>query len=101
MWRSPPAATFFLLRCRGTDNGGHAVYRLSRRDLLASAAAVTVPRGVAQPAPIPIIDTHIHFFDTTRPQGVPYGEGNPVGPIASPAVFRKAAARLGVVGAIE
>jgi L-fuconolactonase len=77
------------------------MYRMSRRDLLRSAVALTVQRGVAQPAPIPIIDTHIHFFDTTRPQGVPYGEGNPVGPIASPAVFRKAAARLGVVGAIE
>ena len=62
---------------------------------------MTVQRGLAQAPPIPIIDTHIHFFDTTRPQGVPYGKDNPVGPIASPAVYRKAAVPLGVVGAIE
>jgi L-fuconolactonase len=62
---------------------------------------MTVPHGFAQAAPIPIIDTHIHFFDTTRPQGAPYGKGNPVGPIASPAVYRKVAVPLGVVGAIE
>jgi predicted TIM-barrel fold metal-dependent hydrolase len=75
--------------------------RLTRRHLLAAAGAAYASRAVAQSAPIPIIDTHIHFFDTTRPQGVPYGRNNPVGPIASPAVFRKEAAALGVVGAIE
>jgi len=57
----------------------------------------------AQSPPIPIIDTHIHFFDTTRPQGVPYpGEkGIPGLPIAIPETFRKAVAQLGIVGAIE
>ena len=59
-------------------------------------------QALAQPAPqIPIIDTHIHFFDTTRPQGVPYGKNFPVGPIASPAVFKKEVAGMGIVGAIE
>ena len=74
---------------------------IGRRALLASAAAMTLGNGLSQSAAIPIIDTHIHFFDTTRPQGVPYGTNNPVGPIASPAVFKKAVASLGVVGAIE
>ena len=57
----------------------------------------------AQSPPIPIIDTHIHFFDTTRPQGVPYpaGKGIPGLPIAIPETFRKAVAQLGIVGAIE
>lgn len=57
----------------------------------------------AQSPPIPIIDTHIHFFDTTRPQGVPYpgGKGIPGLPIAIPDTFRKAVAQLGIVGAIE
>jgi predicted TIM-barrel fold metal-dependent hydrolase len=74
---------------------------LSRRELLAATAAVAAQTGAAQSPQIPIIDTHIHFFDTTRPQGVPYGEGFPVGPIASPAVFRQRTAGLGIVGAIE
>lgn len=73
----------------------------SRRAFITAATAMTVERGLAQASAIPIIDTHIHFFDTTRPQGVPYGQGNPVGPIASPAVYRKVAVPLGVVGAIE
>ena len=74
---------------------------LGRRAFLTAATAMTTQRGSAQAPSIPIIDTHIHFFDTTRPQGVPYGTGFPVGPIASPAVFRKVAVPLGVVGAIE
>ena len=27
--------------------------------------------------PYPILDTHIHLFDSLRPQGVPYGAGRP------------------------
>jgi predicted TIM-barrel fold metal-dependent hydrolase len=72
---------------------------LSRRSLLAGAAYCA--QAAAQTSAIPIIDTHIHFFDTTRPQGVPYGQNFPVGPIASPEVFKKTAVPLGVVGAIE
>lgn len=77
----------------------HSVTR--RRLIAAAGAAVYAGHASAQTPAIPIIDTHIHFFDTTRPQGVPYGQNFPVGPIASPAVFRKTAAGLGVVGAIE
>ena len=74
---------------------------MTRRRLLAGAGATYAAQAVAQSAPIPIIDTHIHFFDTTRPQGVPYGQNFPVGPIASPAVFKKEVAGMGIVGAIE
>lgn len=75
----------------------------NRRRLLASAASVTVLPLQAAPNPIPIIDTHIHFFDTTRPQGVPYPapKAIPGVPVALPGIYRKAVARLGIVGAIE
>src|SRR4051812_34832046 len=53
-------------------------------------------------ASIPIIDTHIHLFDPTRPQGAPYSgpPGIPIEP-ALPARYRRLAAPLGIVGAIK
>ncbi len=40
-------------------------------------AAATITDSDAQtPAAIPIIDTHIHLFDPTRPQGVPWPDKN-------------------------
>jgi predicted TIM-barrel fold metal-dependent hydrolase len=41
--------------------------RVQRRTFLAAAASIA-----AQSPPIPIIDTHIHLFDPTRLQGVPW-----------------------------
>ena len=74
---------------------------VSRREFLAATAAAMAASATAQAA-IPIIDTHIHFFDTTRPQGVPYsGNGVKNLPIANPASFRRVGVPLGVVGAIE
>jgi L-fuconolactonase len=55
------------------------------------------PQTALKP-PYPIIDTHIHLFDSSRPQGVPYGAGRPP---ALPEVYRFIAEPLGVVGAIE
>ena len=51
---------------------------------------------------IPIIDTHIHLFDPTRPQGAPYSgpPGVPVEPSLPPR-YRKLALPLGIVGAIK
>ena len=59
----------------------------------------------AQAPGIPIIDTHIHLFDPTRPQGAPYSGPRPApgaSPIAAyPDRYRKLAVPLGVVGAIK
>jgi predicted TIM-barrel fold metal-dependent hydrolase len=80
---------------------------VTRRAFLAGAAAVAAapPRQLdAQSSPIPIIDTHIHLFDPTRPQGAPYsGPRVPgVAPVpAYPDRYRKLAVPLGSVGAVK
>ena len=83
--------------------------RPSRRAFLtgvaATAAAAAMPGPFeAQAPPIPIIDTHIHLFDPTRPQGAPYSGPRPAAgatPIAAdPERYRRLAVPLGVVGAI-
>ena len=82
--------------------------RVTRRDFLAgvaAAAVAAVPQGAdAQGAPVPIIDTHIHLFDPTRPQGAPYSGPRAPGAAPIPAYpdrYRKLAAPLGSVGAIN
>ena len=79
---------------------------VNRREFLAGAAAVATvgaPALQAQQAPVPIIDTHIHLFDPTRPQGAPYsgprGGGPPIPSL--PPRYRKLAEPLGIVGAIK
>src|SRR5688572_8683036 len=77
---------------------------MKRRTFLASlAAAAAVSRHEAQPSAIPIIDTHIHLFDPTRPQGAPYTGPKSAGPPvpALPARYRALAGPLGAVGAIK
>ena len=52
---------------------------------------------------MPIIDTHIHLFDPTRPQGVPWPEKTDA-VLYKPALtdrYRKIAVPLGITGAIE
>jgi L-fuconolactonase len=76
---------------------------LNRRVFLGTAAAAcagTITKAQALP-PVPIVDCHIHLFDQTRPQGAPYAgtKGNRVPSL--PARYRKLAAPLGIVGAIE
>lgn len=92
---------------------------VNRRAFLTGVAAVaaaarpggaprTASRAASSTAPsapaVPIIDTHIHLFDPTRPQGAPYsgpgGAGGPPRP-ALPARYRRLAAPLGIVGAIK
>ena len=60
------------------------------------------PSAVQPASPVPIIDTHIHLFDPTRPQGAPYTgpPGVPTEP-ALPPRYRRLAAPLGIVGAIK
>ncbi|HEV2446645.1 MAG TPA: amidohydrolase family protein [Candidatus Sulfopaludibacter sp.] len=57
----------------------------------------------AQNAAIPIIDTHIHLFDTARPQGVPWParENAVLYRPALPERYRRIAEPLGIRGAIE
>ncbi len=60
----------------------------------------------SKPAPIPIIDTHIHLFDPRRPQGIPWPDKNdPNDKIlyqpALPNRYRRITRGLGIVGAIE
>src|ERR1700690_3957537 len=82
---------------------------MQRRDFLTGAAAAALSASIAQAAQsladIPIIDTHIHLFDSRRPQGVPYA-GSPEwakehNGVALPATFRAFAEPLNIVGAIE
>ncbi len=79
---------------------------MNRRTFLASAAAGTLeyagPLSGAAGRNIPIIDTHIHLFDVTRPQGVPWPpKDSPIYKSALPARYRQVAAPYGIVGAIE
>jgi predicted TIM-barrel fold metal-dependent hydrolase len=82
---------------------------MGRRTLLSGAlgavgAALVSWRADAQSAAIPIIDTHIHLFDPTRPQGAPYSGPRVPGQAPIPAYpdrYRKLAAPLGSVGAIK
>ncbi len=68
----------------------------------ALGADVTAPAAAPLP-PFPIIDTHIHLYDPTRPQGVPWpGRNNEVLYKPSlPSRYRPIAEPLGIVGAIE
>jgi L-fuconolactonase len=75
---------------------------VNRRTFLSIAATLATRTLDARPASMPIIDTHIHLFDTTRPQGVPWPEKKDV-VLYKPALpdrFRKIAVPAGVVGAI-
>jgi L-fuconolactonase len=82
---------------------------MQRRVFLTGAAAAALSAGVAEAAApladIPIIDTHVHLFDSRRPQGVPYA-GSPEwakekNGVALPATYRAFAQPLNIVGAIE
>ena len=70
-----------------------------------AAQATIVGQQPATPA-FPIIDTHIHIFDKTRPEGAPYprdvpgGGEPPQGMIALPNRYKAIVAPFGVVGAI-
>jgi len=81
---------------------------MERREFLAGAAAATVAAQAAEAASlndIPIVDTHVHLFDSRRPQGVPYA-GSPEwakekNGVALPSTYRPYAEPLNIVAAIE
>ncbi len=62
----------------------------------AAAAAATAAEGDA----IPIIDTHFHLYDQSRPQGAPF-PFTPNQPPFLPRHFRESAIPLGIVGGIK
>jgi L-fuconolactonase len=76
---------------------------VNRRTLLSGAAALALSDPQTQAASIPIVDTHIHLFDPTRPQGVPWPpkDNKVLYQPALPDRYRKLATPLGITGAIE
>src|SRR5271168_4091435 len=80
---------------------------VDRRTFIKGVGALTLVgagRGAAakqQPAEIPIIDSHIHLFDASRPQGAPYkGPKEFTSHISLPGPYRTLATPLGIVGAV-
>src|SRR5215471_19001391 len=72
----------------------------SRRTLLAAIALTAADVAGANGEPIPIIDTHLHLYDPTRPQGVPYPKvSNP--PRQLPSQYRVDVTPLGITGGIK
>ncbi len=76
---------------------------MKRRNFLATALAAPFAHNTrAAPQTPPIIDSHIHLFEVSRPQGVPWPPKNSIiYKNALPERFRRLAAPLGVTGAIE
>jgi L-fuconolactonase len=70
----------------------------SRRTALAAAGAAA--SFAAAEGPIPIIDTHFHLYDQTRPQGAPF-PFTPNQPPFLPKHFRETAVPLGISGGIK
>jgi predicted TIM-barrel fold metal-dependent hydrolase len=76
---------------------------MNRRTFLYAAAGIaSLPIG-AEAASTPIIDTHIHLYDPTRPQGVPWPDKDDtiLYKPTLPARFRSVTKGLGIVGVIE
>src|SRR5689334_11230391 len=76
---------------------------MERRTFLEVAGGTAMSALYADAATIPIIDTHIHLFDPTRPGGVPWPpkDNTVLYKPALPDRYRKIAGPLGVKGAIE
>jgi predicted TIM-barrel fold metal-dependent hydrolase len=80
---------------------------MNRRTFLGVAAGLTlVDAGAQTPSSMPVIDTHIHLFDTSRPGGVPWPRADvPAHKVmympSLPSRYRKVVDGLGIVGAIE
>ncbi len=95
---------------------GQADHLLTRRSFVVAGSAVAgctlaLTQGWSGPqsdqplnpnASVPIIDTHIHLFDATRPQGAPYaGPGGESPNVSLPPRYRSLAEPLGILGAIK
>jgi predicted TIM-barrel fold metal-dependent hydrolase len=73
---------------------------MNRRAFIGTAVAGLL--SAAEASPFPIIDTHIHLFDPSRPQGVPWPskDDKVLYHPALPDRYRKIAEPLGITGAI-
>ena len=79
---------------------------MKRRSFVSAVTGAAVANALnvlaGPPIHVPIIDTHIHLFDVSRPQGVPWPpKDSSIYKSALPERYRKLAAPHGVVGAIE
>jgi L-fuconolactonase len=79
---------------------------MNRRTFLSAAVGSTALDMDAKGVSIPIIDTHIHLFDPTRPQGIPWPEKDNQNDevLYKPALpdrYRQLTKGLGIVGIIE
>lgn len=89
---------------------------MNRRDFVRASVGLTGAHALAQSTPqpqqtsgpvqrmpFPVIDTHVHLFDTNRPQGVPWPpkENTALYKPALPERYKKLAIPHGVVGAIK
>jgi predicted TIM-barrel fold metal-dependent hydrolase len=76
---------------------------MNRREFLCAMAGFAGLSTGAEPASIPIIDTHIHLYDPTRAQGVPWPDKSDA-VLYQPALpdrFRSVTKGLGIAGVIE
>ena len=80
---------------------------MHRRTMLKGALALAGSQAIGSPVralaagAIPIVDSHIHLFDTARPGGVPWPErDDPIYRPALPEHYESLAKPLGIVGAI-
>ena len=76
---------------------------MNRRDFLAAAGALAAASARGANAPSTIIDTHAHFYDPSRPGGVPWPPKDDATLYRTvlPAEFRRITAPLGVKGVIK
>ncbi len=72
--------------------------RNSRRAFLATCAGAALARAAE---PLRIIDTHTHFYDPSRPQGVPWpGKGTPLYRTVLPVDYMALAKPHGIAGTV-
>ena len=76
---------------------------MNRRGFLAAAGALAAASARGANAPSTIIDTHAHFYDPSRPGGVPWPPKDDATLYRTvlPADFRRITAPLGVKGVIK
>src|SRR4051794_13810732 len=76
---------------------------VNRRAFLTASAGLVAASKAEAAGPSKIIDTHAHFYDPTRPGGVPWPPKNDkvLYRTVLPAEFRRITGPLGVTGVIE